>query len=215
MDRLLRHFEEEPSIEGRMNFIVDLSAAGNDTAALNRTLTGKVALDGYELTLHGINVDDVLAKFKRSQQFNLVDLGAFMMAGPVGAAVTKGFDFASLLNLDPDAESAIPRFTSRWNLVNGVAEAEDVALITNKSRVALKGGIDIPQKRFREFSIAVVDNKGCALVSQSLDGPFENPELSGITAVEALLAPIFNIFKAVVHGYCPPFYSGSLEHPIK
>ena len=162
-----------------------------------------------------IDIDELLTKFKKSQQFNLVDLGAFMMAGPVGAVVTKGFNFAALLNLDPDAESTIPRFTSQWELTNGVAEARDVALVTLKSRVALKGAIDLVESRFNDFSLAVVDKKGCALVNQSLNGPFSEPEMSGISAVEALLAPIFNIFKVVAFGECPAFYSGSLEHPIK
>ncbi len=212
---LLRRFGEEPLMTGDMDFLIDLTAVGNDTAALNKSLTGKVALDGYELTLHGIDVDDLLAKFKRSQEFNLVDLGAFMMAGPIGAVVTKGFNFAALLNLDPEAESTIPRFTSQWELKGGMAEASDVALVTLKSRVALKGEIDLVQKRFNDFSLAVVDKNGCALVNQSLNGPFTEPEMSGITAVEALLAPVFNIFKVVAFGACPAFYSGSLEHPTK
>ncbi|NOR14320.1 MAG: AsmA family protein, partial [Candidatus Aminicenantes bacterium] len=212
---LMRRFGEEPLMTGDMDFLIDLTAVGNDTAALNKSLAGKVALNGYELTLHGIDIDDILAKFKKSQQFNLVDLGAFMMAGPVGAVVTKGFSFAALLNLDPDAESSIPRFTSQWELKGGVAEASDVALVTLKSRVALKGGIDLAQKRFNEFTLAVVDKKGCVLVSQSLNGPFTEPEMSGISAVEALLAPIFNIFKVVAFGDCPRFYTGSLEHPTK
>jgi AsmA protein len=213
--RLLRFFDEEPSITGQMDLFIDLTAIGNDKDALNSSLTGRVALDGHELTLHGIDIDDLLAKFKRSQRFNLVDLGAYMMAGPVGAVATKGFDFASLLKLDPSAKSAIPRFTSQWEILNGIAEASDVAMITNKSRVAIKGGIDFPRKRFQDLAFAIVDSKGCALISQSINGPFENPEISGIRTVEALLAPVFNIFKVAAFGDCPRFYSGSLRHPTR
>ena len=60
----------------------------------------------------GIDLDDILQRYNRSQKFNLTDVSAFMIAGPFGAVVTKGSDFTSLISADlkPEQKTFISKF---------------------------------------------------------------------------------------------------------
>jgi hypothetical protein len=42
------------------------------------------------------DIDKELSRYEFSQSFNLVDVGAFFFAGPLGLAVTKGYNFPSI-----------------------------------------------------------------------------------------------------------------------
>ncbi len=63
---------------------------------VKRSFGGDVSLKGDNLMLYGLDIDALISKFERSQNFNLVDLGAFFLAGPFGPALTKSYNFGSL-----------------------------------------------------------------------------------------------------------------------
>ena len=77
-------------------------------------------LEGKNLKIYGIDLDDVIQKYKRSQQFNLADVGAVMFAGPAGLAVTKGTDFARLAFTKAGDSTEVNHFVADWNMKNGV-----------------------------------------------------------------------------------------------
>ena len=58
-----------------------------------------------------------------SQNFNLVDVGALFFAGPLGLAVTKGFNFASIFQ-SSGGSSQIRTLVSEWHIERGVAQAQ-------------------------------------------------------------------------------------------
>ncbi|MGH8453330.1 MAG: AsmA family protein, partial [Nevskiales bacterium] len=124
--------------DGVMDFSTDLTMQGASRDELRRTTNGSVDLKGNKLALYGTNLDRELAQYEQSQNFNLVDLSAFFLAGPVGLALTKGRDFGSLLQRS-GGSTAIRTLVSTWRLQNGVAKARDVALATNENRLALQG----------------------------------------------------------------------------
>ena len=95
---------------------------GPMTIAPDLAFHGKGAED---LTLHGMDIDEVLERMKEAGSLNLADVGAFLLAGPLGAAVTKGYSFGGLY---------------------GAA--------TRKSRTALKGKLDIARERFVDVTVA-------------------------------------------------------------
>jgi uncharacterized protein involved in outer membrane biogenesis len=82
--------------EGAMDFHANLLMEGNSMREMERTSAGTVSLHGANLTLYGYDLDREFARFESSQNFNLVDAGAFFFAGPLGVLVTKGYNFASI-----------------------------------------------------------------------------------------------------------------------
>ncbi|MHB8910626.1 MAG: AsmA family protein [Syntrophales bacterium] len=83
--------------EGAMDFSATLAMQGNTAKELTRSAEGDASLRGENLTLYGYDLDREFDRFESSQSFNLVDVGAFFFAGPIGLAVTKGYTFASIL----------------------------------------------------------------------------------------------------------------------
>ena len=95
-EEMLTTFLEDTVITGPLSLSMNLNAQGDDSTSLVKNLNGQINLSGKDLLLYGLDADQIIEKFKRSQNFNLVDLGAVLLAGPVGIAVTKGSDIASI-----------------------------------------------------------------------------------------------------------------------
>lgn len=144
-------------------------------------------------------------------------MGGILLAGPLGLAITKGYDYGSAYWESRGGDSAIKKLISHWTVKNGVAEAEDVALSTAKNRVALKGRLDFVKERFDDVTIAVVDEKGCAVLSQHIHGPFRHPDSEQMIRLRSIAGPIINLYqktkKFLGVGECRTFYAGALKHP--
>ncbi len=209
LETFLSRFEQEQRMSGIVHMSLDLRLDEEDLAKLN----GDLLLGGKDLTVYNIDIDEVLTKFKRTQKFNLVDIGAFLLAGPAGTLVTKATDYASLLNIDPTKQSTIREFVSSWRVNGGVVMADDVAFTTDKSRIALTGGVDLYKSEILDFTLGVVDKKGCSLISQTISGSFSEPQLAQVNAASTILAPVTNVLKMIAGVDCKPFYTGSLVHP--
>ncbi len=209
LETFLSRFDQKQRMSGIVQMSMDLFLKDEDLTKFN----GDLLLRGKDITVHNIDIDEVLTRFQRTQSFNLVDLSAFLLAGPAGALVTKASDYAILLNVDPTKQSTIKEFMSAWKVNGGVVMAEDVALTTSKSRIALKGGVDLYKEEFVEFTLGVVDKNGCPLISQTITGSLSDPQLAQINAASTILAPVTNVFKLIAGVDCNPFYTGSLSHP--
>jgi hypothetical protein len=79
--------------------------------------------------------------------------------------------------------------------------AEDVALTTAKSRIALKGGVDFKRNEFVDFSIAVVDKKSCPLISQKISGSIFSPQLGKMTN-----SVVYKMYNYYFISKCPGLY---------
>ena len=77
----------------------------------------------------------------------------------------------------------------------------------------MKGQLNLIKNKFDEFTLAVVDKKGCPIISQALKGSFSNPEMLPLNTAGTILAPVINVFKVITGDRCTPFYTGSLPHP--
>lgn len=64
---------------------------------------------------------------------------------------------------------------SDWQVERGVAHVQDVALATKENRIALHGTLDFVGERFDAVTVALLDQKGCAIVKQSVTGSFRAP----------------------------------------
>jgi len=159
IEAFYKTLSEQKSVEGAMDFSANLSMQGKTVNDMTQTANGDASLRGENLTLIGSDLDLEFSRYESSQHFNLVDVGAVFLAGPVGLAITKGYDFASILK-GSGGNSNIQKITSEWKIEHGVAHAQDVAMATNKNRIALKGGLDFVNRRFDDVTVTLLDAKG-------------------------------------------------------
>ena len=201
---------------GTMDFTAQLSLQGTTLKTMRQSLAGRISLRGGNLTLRGRDLDQELSRYESSQHFNLVDVGAFFFAGPLGLVVTKGYNFAGLLQ-GSEGSSEIRTLVSDWTVENGVARAQDVAMATKEHRVALKGGLDFVNQRFDDVTVALIDAKGCAKVRQRILGSFQKPVVEKPSLLSTLTGPAMKLLKKGMAlfpgGECDVFYAGSVPPP--
>jgi hypothetical protein len=211
IEDFLSQFSNDDAMRGEMDFSISLHFRGKTSSELWGSSKGEINLKGSDLLIYGISIDKVADKFSRSQKFKLVDVGALFLAGPVGIAITKGRDYADLLLANKGDSTHIRELISHWELQSGMLYAKDVAFSTPMNRIAVKGGLDIRYEMFDGLEFALVNNYGCAVFLQRLDGSFNNPEASKVKVVKTVLAPIKNLFTGKKCKY--PFYEGSIASP--
>jgi AsmA protein len=165
-----------------------------------------------------MDLDKVLSTYETSQKFHPADLVAFFVAGPLGAVALKGYRYGDVYYQTQGGKGVITRFVSRWTIKNGEADATDCALATRHNRVALKGKLNLVSERFDNVTVALLDDKGCPILKQTISGSFDNPRLGTMSAVEESLAgPFLDLYRKakrfVQGGKCEVFYSGSVQQP--
>lgn len=215
-EELIKTLSPEKVVEGPMDFSANLSMQGTSVNEMKLTVDGEASLHGGNLTFDGIDLDRALSRFESSQNFNLVDVGAFFFAGPIGLAVTKGYNFASLFK-GSEGHSEIRKLVSDWKIEHGVAQAQDVAMATNRNRIALTGGLDFVNGQFNDVTMATIDAKGCATVRQKISGSFQKPVVEKPSILMSLTGPARKLLKKgrelLPGGECEVFYAGSVAPP--
>ena len=213
-------FKAQPSgksVTGLMDFSTTLSAQGLTRVAMRQSAHGEMTLSGTNLVLKGMDLDAELVKFESSQNINLIDVSALLFAGPVGLAVSKGYDFSGI-GVKTNASTEIRTVVSRWKVEKGVAHAVDVALATTANRLALHGGLDFVTDEYRDVTIALLDASGCAKAQQKITGAFSKPitDQSGVLVPIGPILKLLNKAKTLISGpgaTCAVFYSGSVAAP--
>src|SRR3984893_17707714 len=201
--------------DGPMDFSTNLSMKGKTTDEMVRSASGGASLHAQDLTLEIGDIDKQLSRYEFSQSFNLVDVGAFFFAGPLGLAVTKGYNFGSIFQ-SSGGSSQIRTLVSKWNVEHGVAQAKDVAMATKENRIALKGGLDFVNGRFEDVTVALMDEQGCRRVQQKIRGSFSKPEVEKPSILTSLAGPARKLLrqaKSLFGGHCDVFYAGSVAPP--
>jgi AsmA protein len=200
-------------VDGSLDISIWLEMSGNSWQENMKTLRGEVNNRGKDLRIRNVDLDAVISNFKDTQNFNLLDVGAIVFAGPAGAVVTKSVDYAKLLQMNPGDSTVITDFITEIKLNDGMAHIQDMAFNTQRSRIAFDGVFDLANLSFVNFVIAIVNTNGCILLSQQLNGPFGEPKLEKFSTIGTILAPIRNAYNSIVGNECTPFYSGAIAHP--
>jgi hypothetical protein len=216
MDELFRSVAPKSTGQGLLDFTADLSMQGIDAGDLTSSTRGEATLRGHDLQLDVGNLDEKLARYEATQNFNLVDVGAFFVAGPLGTAVTKGYNFASLFE-GTQGSTTITTLVSEWKVDKGIAWTQDVAMATAKNRLAMQGGLNFVDHTFDNVTIALLDEKGCAKLEQKIGGQFAKPDVKKLNALASLAGPVSRLVsktKDLMGGKCDVFYEGSVA-PIK
>jgi uncharacterized protein involved in outer membrane biogenesis len=212
IEEFFKTLSPEKVAEGLMDFSAHLTMQGETVSAMTQTADGEFSLRSENLRLHGRDLDRELARFESSQNFNLVDLGAFFYAGPFGLMITKGYSFASIFQ-GSEGSSEIRALVSDWKVERGVAQAQDVAMATHENRIALKGKLDFVNEQFDDVTVALIDADGCAKVRQKISGPFREPVVAQPSVLKAIAGPVLGLLKKgrdLLGGKCEPFYTGSV-----
>ena len=216
VEELFKTLSPNRVAEGSMDFSATLSLQGSNRSEMIQTSSGEVRLRGEHLVLNDIDIDKKLSRFESSQNFNLVDVGAFFLAGPIGLLATKGYNFLSIFQ-GSGGRSDIRLIVSNWNVERGVAKAQDVAMATNKNRLALRGGLDFVNQQFSGVSVAVLDAKGCPTLRQEVRGSFQKPVVEKPKLLRSLAGPAVSLLKKgwglLPGGECEVFYTGSVMSP--
>jgi hypothetical protein len=206
----------EKSMAGTVNFSADLTATGKSADEVKRSLNGDLSLNGEDLKLYSIDIDSLIPKYERSQNFNLVDVGAYFLAGPFGPILTKSYNFGSLYEESQGGKGSIKKLVSIWQVKNGIAGAIDVAFASKKYRIAMKGGLNFVNDRFDDVTVAVLDKRGCAVYSQKVHGPFSKAKIEKVSILKSITGSVSNALKDAwkfIGGECTVFYSGSVAQP--
>jgi uncharacterized protein involved in outer membrane biogenesis len=216
IEAALKALSPKKIAEGSMDFAASLSMQGNTVKEITQTAAGEISLRGENLMLYGNDIDREFARFESSQNFNLVDLGAFFFAGPIGLVVTKGYNFASVFQ-GPGGSSSIGKLFSNWKVERGSAQARDVAMATKKHRVALTGRVNFVSEQFDDVTVALVDARGCARVKQKIHGPLRKPVVEKQSVLTSLAGPVLSLLKQARDLFadepCELFYTGSVPAP--
>jgi AsmA protein len=164
-----------------------------------------------------LDLDALLTSYETSQNFNLVDLGAFFITGPLSSLAIWGYRYWNVSDHTSGGQGSITHFNSHWMIKKGVAEAADCALATRHNRIALKGKLDLVSERYDNILVALLDEKGCAMLKQSISGSFHKPHIRGVNVAESLAGPFYNLYrkaKRFVRGEtCEIIYDGTVKSP--
>jgi AsmA protein len=215
--KLEESFGAQKVIGGKGDLDASLTMQGKVKHHLLSSMDGAFSLRGDNLVIYTLDLDKALSSYKTSQKFNLVDLGAFFIAGPLGTVALKGYRYGEVYHQTQGGQGAITQFISHWQIKNGVADATDCALATHHNRVALKGKLDLVNERYENVVVALLGDKGCATYEQGISGSFGSPQIGAVSAVESLAGPILDLYKKakrfVQGGECEVFYAGAVQHP--
>ena len=201
---------------GSMDLTTNLTMQGNSETELKQSASGDISLRGENITFYGRDLDKEFSRYESSQNFNLFDAGAYFFLGPLGLAVTKGYNFTKAYQ-DTEGKSAIGVLCSDWKVEKGAAYSGDVAMATQHHRLALKGSLDLVNERFNNVTIALIDPKGRAIVKQEISGPFMEPVVKKPAFLMSLAGPAINLAKRgenfVIGNRSKVFYAGSVPPP--
>jgi len=212
---IVSKFSKNQFLKGAISYTIDLSTRGKSWTSAQQNLAGTMDIRSDSLQLYGIDIDDALTKFEKSQKFNLTDLGAVMLVGPVGIVATKGTDFVALatINVNNREKTHIQQLLAQWKLDDQVLQTTDVAFATLKNRVAFTGSIDFAHDSIPGIEVAVVDKNGCSLMDQKLYGKFSAIQTGKLNVAKTLLGSVINFVDALVGKDCKPVYTGQVKDP--
>ncbi len=217
LEKLQASFGTKKVIGGKGDLDFSLVIKEKKSRDLVGGVNGSFSLRGDNLILYTMDLDKVLSSYESSRQFNLIDIGAFFIAGPLGTFALKGYDYGDIYHQTRGGQSVITQLISAWQIKDGLAEAKDCALATYHNRIAFKGRLNLVTERYEHVTVALLDEKGCAKFEQRIAGSFDNPEVDTLSVVESLGGPISDLFKKAkrfIQGSgCEVFYNGSVRQP--
>ncbi|MBD3652806.1 AsmA-like C-terminal region-containing protein [Kangiella sp.] len=213
--------EESIALRGKLSGLADLTFTGLSPEKIFDSLNGQVLIANTEpVQLINLNVNKVLERFLESQEFGLLDIGGFVLAGPAGLLLSQGVSMQGVLsNLGANkGDTMFGQINIDMTIENGVLKTRDVAASTQYYRFAFDGNIDLSIMAFNDFEFMILNDEGCKEYSQTLNGSLSSPEIETFrTAFDAVTGSVVGLLKSGVGlltgGYCEGVYDGKVAHP--
>jgi AsmA protein len=216
-EKLEEFFGTKKVIGGKGDLSASLTVKEKGRRNLMSNTDGTFSLQGDNLVTYTMDLDKVLSAYETSQQFNLVDLAAYFILGPLGSVALTGYHYGNIYYQTQGGRGTVTQFISHWTIKNGEADATDCALATHHNRVALKGKLNLVRERYDKVTVALLDDKGCAIYTQTISGSFGSPQIGTVNAIESLAGPIIDLYRKakrfVQAGKCEVFYNGLVQQP--
>jgi len=181
-----------------------LSCSLGDMQTIKSTLGGFVFVSGENIVLKGYEIDKIISSFTEPKSTQLI---GFI----TGKSGMEG------------GESLLKHVVIKSDIGYSEAKLSDVALSSEKYRIAAKGALQIVEEKFLDLKVAILDTKGCASFEQTIVGTFKKPALK---VDEATINTIANAALSLLgkskkttqeqpktDENCAPFYEGLVKHP--
>lgn len=202
-------------VEGLVNFNANIAIANIKASDLLDQIQGRINLQLRNGKVTGLDLNSALSALQDSQQTNLLDIGGYLLTGPLGFIAGQLFDLGSGVTAW-QGQTEIKHLAVTAQLAQSVVSLNNTALATDKYRIAVKGQTDIQHQRFEQLQFAILTANGCAALSQTLDGDIANPTSTiASSLVKSLTSPLTELLKGVTNTLsdCQVFYSGEVAQP--
>jgi hypothetical protein len=199
-------------LKGQATINLDL-ATPNEALS---SLSGDVEIVSEGIQLHGLSLNSILAGLEDSEKVSLLDVGSFLVTGPLGLIANQVANLGHAGLNTQGGETQISHLVVDSTIKHGVLQTKDVALSTDKFRIAFDGGIDLKEMAFKDLQFSILDEEHCATVQQTLNGKIDAPEgVGGKLASTTVIKPFTNILNQAgkLISTCEPVYSGAVKHP--
>ncbi len=216
-----KEFLQKDILEGVIKATSKLSMNLGTQKQIKRTLKGTVLFDGQSVGIKGFDLDKALESVNGAKKMDIKSFGNSLASGPLMSVLSgKPLD----LNPANGETTLLKHLHVKVDIAKHIANLTDIAVATGKNRVAIKGKLDIVKERLLKVEIGVLDKKGCATFSQTIEGSFSNPKVKmDQKSVEKTINTVVSLFgkftgkKAPVakkdNTNCKPFYNGVVKHP--
>jgi len=181
------------------------------TAQNVEDIDGDILLNTTNFELSGIALDKIVDGFRSSQETSLLDVGAFMVSGPLGVVA---MNFAQLGSgaAQFSGQTKIEQINLDSQIADSVIQVKSAEIKTKKNRLGFQGKVDLAKSRFNKLKFGILDDEGCASIRQTLDGPFgEIKDLLFSTTTGAVTSPLSSVFNQAANlangGKCKPFFA--------
>ena len=219
-EKLTESFGQKKSIGGEGNMVLAVTAHGREMNQIMGSLNGSFSIKGDNLILYTMDLDKKLMALESPGKFTLNSLSSLDLSTVVGLDSLLGAGAAANTKGE---QGVIKKMVSDWTIRNGVADATDVAIATQKHRIAVKGKLNLVSERYENLVLAVIDEKGCSKFKQTLNGPFKKPKIDTKEALQSAVTAVSGLFGLKVpqlqnkptqqEAKCDNFYSGSVQPP--
>jgi hypothetical protein len=206
------HIWPQGKLEGQAEINLNITTPNEALSSLS----GDVKLASEGIQLHGLNLNSILSGLEDSEKVSLLDVGSFLVTGPLGLIANQVANLGHAGLNTQGGETQISHLVVDSTIKHGVLQTKDVALSTDKFRIAFDGDIDLKEMAFKDLQFSMLDEEHCATVQQTLNGKIDAPEgVGGKLASTTVIKPFTNILNQAgkLISTCEPVYSGAVKHP--
>ena len=207
--KISEHFFGKAVFEGNANAEVKLASLLADKNTTRSTLGGFIAIQGENIHLQGYDLDALAAKINEQDTFDPSAIEQLLLKPSQDANKTS---------------TRLKQLVIKTDIGYSEVKLSDVAMSTDKYRMAIKGAINIVEERFLDVKMAFIDDGGCATFEQTITGKFQKPKLkldeSIINSVARSALSLFGKSKKEQEELvirpeepCVPFYQGEVKSP--